>query len=251
MHVGFPPSGFANFQESLTNILSRDKIGKFDTKLNGIVLDVRNIKVFGTTYPVHDDDPINHINIRANFYLFQPRIGAVVKGVVKHISHSHVAVLIYRVFNVSIRFNREHIRDTLSINQQISFRIKKFDLSGAMPYIEGEFVGVVEVVKKIENTVNKHSRFDDAEIVSGGDSGISTEETNVPDKKRKIVVKKEKESSSGSSSDSEESSSESESDDDKKEDLMKALFKNVSSVKHARLKIEIRFKTFCIIFRLR
>lgn len=225
MHVGFPPWGFANFQETLTNIISRDKIGKYNAALQGIVLDVRNIKVFGTSYPVHDDDPLNHINIKANFYIFQPRIGAVIKGVVKHISHGHIAVIIYRVFNVSIRFNRENVRDSLRINQQISFRIKNFDLSGAMPYIEGEFIGIDTPKDKIETKVNKHARFDDndAEMgASGGDSGISTEETHVTPSKKRIMVKREKESSSSSSS--EESDSESDSESDEKANLVAQLF---------------------------
>lgn len=225
MHVGFPPWGFANFQETLTNIISQDKIGKYDKKLEGIILDVRNMKVFGTMYPVRDDDPTNHFDIKADFYVFQPRIGALIKGVVKHISHGHIAVIIYRVFNVSIRFNRENVRDSLQINQQISFRIKKFDLSGAMPYIEGEFIGVdaPKTTPKFGLTLNKHSRFDDAGN-SGADSGISTEETNVDLKK-----KNERESSSSEdSSSSEESDSDDDLDGHTKANLVDQFLKGVS-----------------------
>lgn len=234
MHVGFPPWGFVNFQETLTNIISRDKIGKYDTKLEGIILDVRNIKVYGTLYPVRDDDPINHINLKADFYVFQPRIGALIKGVVKHISHGHIAVIIYRVFNVSIRFNRENVRDSLKINQQISFRIKKFDLSGAMPYIEGEFIGVdaPKTTPKNGTALNKHSRFDDDETgASGGDSGISTEDTNTSNLRKKVGLKKEKESESSSSEDSsssDESSSDEDSDANSKANLVDQFLKGVS-----------------------
>lgn len=225
MHVGFPPWGFANFQETLTNIISRDKIGKYDPKLDGIVLEVRNIKVFGTAYPVHDDDPINHINIKANFYVFQPRIGAIIKGVVKHISHGHVAVIIYRVFNVSIRFNRASVRDSLKINQQISFRIKKFDLHGAMPYIEGELIETNNATIKTE-TVKKHLKFDDDDenTANGGDSGISTEET---EKRSSTNVKREKDKRN-SRNDENSSDSDSDSDDKSNDKLVNGLFANVS-----------------------
>lgn len=208
MHIGFPPWGFANFQETLTNIISREKVGKHDGKLNGIVLEVLNINVFGTAYPVHDDDPYNHIDLKANFYVFQPRIGAIIKGVVKHISHGHVAVIIYRVFNVSIRFNRSTVRDSLKINQQISFRVKMFDLQGAMPYIEGEL---------IENKIQEKPCFkrDDAE-----DSGISAEET-----KKCTHVKFKNESDSSS----EDSSDESNSDDN----INEGLFPNVTILFHS------------------
>lgn len=222
LHVGFPPWGFASFQETLTNIISRDKIGKYDAKLNGIVLEVRNIKVFGTAYPVHDDDPYNHINIKANFYVFQPRIGATIKGVVKHISHGHVAVIIYRVFNVSIRFNRTAVQDSLGINQQISFRIKQFDLQGAMPYIEGELIQI-KSKKKPENS-KTHLKFEDDienDRISGGDSGISTEEN---DKRTSKKQKIETDTSSGSSSSED---SDSESNENSNHGLIDGLFPNV------------------------
>lgn len=217
IHVGFPPWGFANFEETLTNIISRDKIGKYDANLDGIILEVRNIKVLGTVYPVHDDDPYNHINIRANFYVFQPQIGSIITGVVKHISHGHVAVIIYRVFNVSIRFDRSVMQDLLHINQKISFRIKKFELQGAMPYIEGELTDTDVKTKNL----NKHLKFDNVDgndTNNGGDSGISTEET--PGLNCSKV---------GSESESSSSDSDSDSDSDKhsNEELANELFSNV------------------------
>lgn len=202
MHIGFPPWGLATFQETLTNIISREKIGKYDPKMDGIVLDVRNIKVFGTEYPVHDDDPINHLNIKANFYVFKPRIDLVINGVVKHISHGHVAVIVYRVFNVSIRFNgkRNH---SLKINDVISIRIKKFDLQDAMPYIEADLIAEAPQSKAAKN---KRKLFTENDEENGVDSGISTEE-NLP--KKSVVgngkkTKSESESSSESSSESED-----------------------------------------------
>lgn len=223
MHVGFPPWGFATFQETLTSIIGRDKIGKFDTKLDGIVLDVRNIKVFGTSYAVHDDDPYNHINIKANCYVFKPRVGVVVKGIVKHISHGHVAVIIYRVFNVSIRFTSDQVRDRLQINQQITFRIKRFDLHGAMPYIEGELLNIrVDKPAVKANTVtstpagepakNKKLTFDSDDDSNGADSGISNGKTSGNEKKSRMEV------------DSDSSDSE---DEDKSALIDQLMFENV------------------------
>lgn len=203
MHISFPPWGFSNFQETVTNIISRSKIGKFDTKMDGIVLDVRNIKVFGTSYAVHDDDPYNHINLNANFYVFQPRLGAIITGVVKHISHRHVAAIIYRVFNVSIRFKKPP-NNKLEINKNIKVKIKKFDLQDGLPYIEGELIedAIGSVKRKI------FFDEDEDEVENTVDSGISTEETSA--KRRKIDKTAatsgdhadKSSSSSGSSSDS-------------------------------------------------
>lgn len=223
MHIGFPPWGFATFQETLTNIISDEKIGKFDPKLDGIVLDVRNIKVLGTSYPVHDDDPINHINIKANFYILQPRIGATIKGIVKRISSGHVAAIIYRVFNVSIRFNRARMQQQLHVNDEISVRIKKFDLQDAMPYFEGELIPEVQQTKATPKT---HKIFDEdeADNENGADSGISTEETSNK-RVEKVVSKQPASSSSESDSGSDDSSRSSDSDE---KPSMKTLLENVS-----------------------
>lgn len=224
IHVGFPPWGFANFEETLTNIIARDKIGKYDTNLDGIVLEVRNIKVIGAIYPVSGDDPFNHINIRANFYVFQPQIGSIITGVVKHISHGHVAVIIYRVFNVSIHFDRSEMQNLLHINQKISFRIKKFELQGAMPYIEGELTDTDVKTNNLNKNLNKHLKFgndDDNDANNGGDSGISTEETHGPN-----CRKAESKTDSSSSSDS-DSESDSDSDEHSNGELVNELLSNV------------------------
>lgn len=102
--------------------------------------------------------------------MFQPQIGSTIKGVVKHISHGHVAVIIYRVFNVSIRFNRSAMQDSLHINREISFRVKKFELQSAMPYIEGELIDSGVEYKPSNN----HLTFE--YDPQNGDSGISTKD---------------------------------------------------------------------------
>lgn len=222
LHISFPPWGFANFQESVTNIISRDKIGKYDNKLDGIVLDVRNIKVFGTSYAVRDDDPYNHVNLNVNFYVFQPQIGATITGIVKHISHRHVAAIIYRVFNVSIRFKKQP-NQTLQINEKISFKIKKFDLQDGMPYIEGELIAEALGGAKRKITFDNND-----EVENAVDSGISTEESSAKRKKvvtPAVVVPNGQDDSSSEESDSDESSSE-----DEYGDIRNQLFGDVSNI---------------------
>lgn len=139
MHIGFPPYGLENFKETLLSIISKKKIGSYDDESRGIVLDVRNIKLEGTMSHIRYDSPELHMDIFANFYVFQPHLGALLKGTVKHISKRHVSALIYNVFNVSIRLNGDFMRK-LQVNKEISFRVKKFDLQNVLPYIEGELV---------------------------------------------------------------------------------------------------------------
>ncbi|XP_070139534.1 DNA-directed RNA polymerase I subunit RPA43 isoform X2 [Drosophila kikkawai] len=139
MHLAMGPYGMASFKHALHELLIRTKVGIYDSGLDGIVLGIKNIKMLGHTAALRADDPTMHLVINADFYVFRPVIGAILDGVVRHISKHQVSAIIYRVFNTTIRFtNKKHSRESMAMEQEIKFRIKNFDISNAMPYIEGE-----------------------------------------------------------------------------------------------------------------
>ncbi|XP_017041378.1 DNA-directed RNA polymerase I subunit RPA43 [Drosophila ficusphila] len=141
MHLAMGPYGLASFKNSLHELLIRTKVGFYDSNLNGIVLGIKNIKVLGHTAGLRADDPTMHLVINADFYVFRPEKGAILDGVVRHISRHQVSAVIYRVFNTTIRFtNKGKSREDISMEQVIKFRIKNFDISNVMPYIEGELL---------------------------------------------------------------------------------------------------------------
>ncbi|XP_059616331.1 probable DNA-directed RNA polymerase I subunit RPA43 [Phlebotomus argentipes] len=206
MHISFPPWGMDNFKDTLLNAVAAKKIGHFDEELNGIVLDVRNIKLEGEMSLLRYDTPELHLTIRADFYVFRPQIGVTLKGIVKHVSQRHVSVLIYRVFNVSIRLQGGK-RMRMLLGDEIAFKVKKFDLQNILPYIEGELVepegvdsGVSTSEEKIELPTRKVNFSSDSE---------SESETEF----KSIVVKNEANKSTKSSTPGTDSSS-SESDED-------------------------------------
>lgn len=145
LHVGLPPAGLENFKDSIIATATRTKIGRFDQKLNGIVLDIRNFKVLGNVFPIHDDDPQLHVDLNADLYVFQPTVGAVIKGVIKHIARGHISVTIHRVFNVAIRLDGD--KEGLAVNMEIVIRITDFDLTLKLPFIAGVLDQPPKVVK--------------------------------------------------------------------------------------------------------
>lgn len=143
LHLNLPPSGLGNLKKAISETIATKKIGLYDQNLKGIVLDVRNIKVLGDAGAMRFDDPLIHLNIKADCYYFQPSIGSVVRGVVRHISSRQIGVIIFRVFSVTIRLNEQQNVNQLygiEMDSEIEFRIKKFDLENVLPYIEGELV---------------------------------------------------------------------------------------------------------------
>ncbi|XP_043662157.1 uncharacterized protein LOC122626097 [Drosophila teissieri] len=141
MHLAMGPYGMANFKHALHELLIRTKVGFYDSGLDGIVLGIKNIKVHGHTAGLRADDPTMHLVINADFYVFRPKEGSILSGVVRHISRHHVSAVIYRVFNTSIRFtNQSASREDFVMDQEIKIRIKSFDISNVMPFIEGELL---------------------------------------------------------------------------------------------------------------
>lgn len=157
-HIGLSLSGVADLKEAIDAELDH-KIGRMDQQLNGIVLDIRNIKVYNEPVFIHADYSDLHLNFEANFYVFQPRIGAIVQGVVRHIGKQYLGVLIYRVFNVAVLLGRTQQRDRIRNNQKIKLRIVNFDLTSSLPEIEGQLV--------LSNQAEEHDV----------DSGIGAEES--------------------------------------------------------------------------
>lgn len=164
--VKFSPMIFAHFESSILEILSR-KIGRYDVKLNGIVLDFRNTKILSSQSGIRQDSSVSVINVATNFYVFAPQKGSIVTGVVKFTNRMSretvISVLIYRVFNVKVtvkgRVERELQRD-----QEIQIRVKDFNFENRIPYIEG----VTLLLRSFLANIKQFSFIFSAEVISPG-----------------------------------------------------------------------------------
>ncbi|XP_055384776.1 titin homolog [Condylostylus longicornis] len=186
LHLNFPPYGLTSFKATLLKLISEKKIGSYDTDLDGIILDIRNIKVLGDIGAIRFDDSFIHINIQADCYVFQPKVGSVVQGLVKHISQRQIGVIIYRVFSVPIRLSDTVNKSSIALNSEIEFRIKNFDLQNTMPYIEGELMAKEVSIKKAKNSI-KFADDDSNEEIEDNENSLFKK----PNQKK---VKKEKKS---------------------------------------------------------
>jgi len=168
MHIGLPPWGLKKFDETVRNIVSAEKLNRFDAKLDGIVLDIQSIKVVGQEYAVRNDSSALHVSLNVKFYVFQPRIGAVLMGIVKHVALHHISVTIHRFFNVTIPLPPN--KSTLKTNMTVMVQLTNFDFDDSIPYFEGKLKEILSLDQK-ENSM---------------DSGVGTTEST------KIHVKQEK-----------------------------------------------------------
>lgn len=175
----FAPNVISTFSDSVMRILSK-KIGKFDVKLDGVVLDYRKTKVLNTSSLVRTDSTAMLIDVETDFYVFSPRKDVIVNGIVKHINRQSmetiISVVIYRVFNVKVVFKGNVKQQDIVHDQEIQIRIKDYHFDNVIPYIEGEMVAALP--RKIT--------FDDV-----ADSGISESSVTSPTSSNTLVIKQE------------------------------------------------------------
>lgn len=175
----FAPNVIGTFSDSIMRILSK-KIGKFDVKLDGVVLDFRKTKVLNTRSLVRADSTAMLIDVETDFYVFSPRKDVIVNGIVKHINRQSMetifSVVIYRVFNVKVVFKGNVKQQDIVHDQEIQIRIKDFHFDNVIPFIEGEMVAALP----------RRITFDDV-----ADSGISESSVTSPTSSNTLVIKQE------------------------------------------------------------
>jgi DNA-directed RNA polymerase I subunit RPA43 len=191
----FGPSIMGNFKESIMRILSR-KIGKYDPKMNGVVLDFRNSKVLNIYSDVRNDSAYSMTRVQSNFYVFVPRKDAIVDGTVTHINHQSIetiiSVVIYRVFNVKVTFKGCIKQNQVCENDIIKIRIKQFHFDNEIPYIEGEMIGTSF------STAGSTRKLFESDVLDSGisESSISFEQNGNSRLSSAVKIKMERESSS-------------------------------------------------------
>ncbi|XP_063618475.1 DNA-directed RNA polymerase I subunit RPA43 [Cydia splendana] len=141
-NLALQPWCLSNLQESIKNLLDY-KIGKFDKELNGILLSYKNLRVLTNVGAIRNDGSDIMFQVQADYFIFQPYVGATLKGLVNKKSNTHLGILVHRVFNVVIprpteEPGNEWIGSVVQEGQVVLFRVVVLDLYGALPYIRGE-----------------------------------------------------------------------------------------------------------------
>ncbi|XP_067620841.1 DNA-directed RNA polymerase I subunit RPA43-like [Eurosta solidaginis] len=173
LHLSLRPYCVADFKHALHSDIMRRKVGYYDVNLHGIVLDIKNIKVLGTAAVMRADDPRLHLDVNADCYVFQPVARAILSGVVKHVGNHHIGVIIYRVFNVSIRLAGKLNKEQIKMDDTVQFRIKNFNLQNVFPYIEGDLV-----TENGDTILDKFIKIEPGSGDSNHDSGIEERENH-------------------------------------------------------------------------
>ncbi|KAL7293220.1 hypothetical protein TKK_0013362 [Trichogramma kaykai] len=159
-HLGLLPYHLNDLNASLKESM-KGFLYCYDRELGGSLLAFQKGKLLTNYGDLMGDSPFIHIDIEADFYIFQPKIGKPLKGVVNKVAPNHIGLLVHKGFNASIPKpfgnDKEWIGNTLSIDQEVAFTPTIINFNSKCPYIRGtlneseyNFKHPKKIVPKIE-----------------------------------------------------------------------------------------------------
>ncbi|XP_015188418.1 PREDICTED: DNA-directed RNA polymerase I subunit RPA43 [Polistes dominula] len=140
-HLALHPFHLNDLSKALHEILSSG-LNTYDNELKGFLLAYKNPKLLTTLGGVFYDSYFIHIDIEADFYVFRPQVGNLLKGIVHKKGANYIGVLMHKTFNVSI-FRPENGEkwpgDVVNIGQEVKFEVTYLDINSRLPFIRGTF----------------------------------------------------------------------------------------------------------------
>lgn len=179
-HLALHPYHLNDLVNSVKDVLNRH-LSKYMPELEGILCGYKNIKLLNELGTISDDSCYIHVDIEADFFIFKPIIGQMLKGVVKKMTKDHVGCLVHNLFNVSLPLSRQkEFIEYLGVDTEVQFRIKTTNFDGRLPYIRGEIIEILtEGIIKPKKII-----FDDS--IDAEEKVITEPSKNKKKRKRKM-----------------------------------------------------------------
>uniref|UniRef100_A0A2M4CIC5 Putative dna-dependent rna polymerase i n=1 Tax=Anopheles darlingi TaxID=43151 RepID=A0A2M4CIC5_ANODA len=114
-----------------------DRIGRYHPKVSGIVLGYAKIRIENTMPAFRSDSPYLHVRATIDYFVFRPRVGSTLRGIVNYVSKDFVSAVMFRVFNVTVKLTKPR---SVKKGSEISFIVQSCDMKSQLPIIEGELV---------------------------------------------------------------------------------------------------------------
>ncbi|KAM6904327.1 DNA-directed RNA polymerase I subunit RPA43 [Lycodopsis pacificus] len=100
-HIALPPMYLNKKRTGIQEELEAELL-KFSRSLKGVPLAYENISIVDQHGNIYDDSGYIHMDVEANFIVFQPEKGQKLLGEVNKLGVSHVGCLVHGCFNASI-----------------------------------------------------------------------------------------------------------------------------------------------------
>ncbi|KAK3918777.1 DNA-directed RNA polymerase I subunit RPA43 [Frankliniella fusca] len=185
--VVLQPFHLQDLKSAVRDLLNAS-IDSYHKSLNGIILSYKHLKVISKSASVAAETSGVVITIQADFFVFRPDVGNVLKGVVNKISKDHVGVLLYHRFNISCPRPSSESRSSkwlgnqVSMHQEVTLKVKEANFSGTLPFLKGKLLSVGSIIatnaeEDKKSKKKKKDKAGDESVVVEPQSSLATSTT--------------------------------------------------------------------------
>ncbi|GFS04604.1 DNA-directed RNA polymerase I subunit RPA43 [Elysia marginata] len=138
-HIFLHPVDKKRRHAALKTALLKDK-KKYSDRLEGALLDVKNLKVVGQRHLVVEG--YISLEVEADFTVFCPQPGLILEGVINKQSYSHLGCLVLGIFNASLSIpsSRELIPQ---VGDVVSFVVTEVVVDGEIMFMRGSLESII------------------------------------------------------------------------------------------------------------
>ena len=111
-HMFLMPVYIKNIRKGVCEKLNQ-RIFEYSSELHGILVTFSNLAILQKTGEIHDDNPHVHFNVKYTATIFQPHLGAVLKGVINKVGEDYFTCLVYDCFTVHVRLLSDKYDSTI------------------------------------------------------------------------------------------------------------------------------------------
>lgn len=145
LHVTLHPRYLGDVTTGLCDYFNK-QINCWHPKLEGFLANYGKLKLKSNYGLISNDEAHIHIDVVSEFFVFRPKLGSVLQGIVVKTSPKHVACLLHGAFSVAcyqpsdLNSNRWW-GNNAQIGDSVRFKILKLDKTQKIPFILGELEG--------------------------------------------------------------------------------------------------------------
>lgn len=193
VHMALPPSSLSNVMAGVRLELDQ-KINRYYSPLAGVLLGYQDPRLTATTGHILHDQPYIHLDVSATFYVFTPKVGDMVHGVVNKRSGGHLGCLLYDTFNVSLLAGVEKV----TLGEHVELEVTRVSYNyNSMPLIEGKLIRWGEMCDTESIKRPREEDMDENLAKRLKTEDISVDEISETKQKKSKKKKKQREFSNG------------------------------------------------------
>ncbi|XP_018431815.1 PREDICTED: DNA-directed RNA polymerase I subunit RPA43 [Nanorana parkeri] len=171
---------------------------KYSSRLEGVPVAYDNVKIVGEFGDIQDDVGYIHLNIQADFVIFQPQSGEKLVGVVNKVAPSHIGCLVHGCFNASIPrpFKMpveawQHVG--VNVGDHIEFEVFRLDSDAVGVFcIRGRIDKKMEndAIEKLNEATKEPTKDNSSDTENAAEDWADPEQKMIPEETPKKKAKK-------------------------------------------------------------